>query len=224
MTGDSISFADYIEGKDLIDGGSGGSVDLGGVMQDYVSPRVRAELDLEYIRDLCEADLAKLNDPLPEKPTVIPTVKRLQAAHHHVARLMTTGQSYGEISAQTGYTISTISALERNPAFQELLAHYSSMAEMVHADVLEQTKSVGLAAIGELQRRFDENPEKFSDSQLTEIADKFIVKPYVAGQTALASVNTLKAGAEIAIKFVGTGGDKGNDIIDAEIISETKGE
>lgn len=49
-------------------------------------------------------------------------LKRLRDPHHRVARLFAAGLRIGEIVERTGYSYQRISTLQRDPAFQELIA------------------------------------------------------------------------------------------------------
>lgn len=51
-------------------------------------------------------------------------VQRLRDPHHRVARLIAAGLRYEEIAERTGYSYARVSTLQRDPAFQELVARY----------------------------------------------------------------------------------------------------
>jgi hypothetical protein len=75
-------------------------------------------LDLEIVgevRDLTEADTS-VNAPV--------SLKRLRDSHHAVARLLAKGLTPAQVSLQTGYALSRISVLQRDPTFRELMTFY----------------------------------------------------------------------------------------------------
>jgi len=129
-----------------------------------------APLTMEYVRDLTEADLpAILNPPaLGSKPQAL---ARVRARHHLLAQLLCRGVSQTEAGLITGYGNSTVSILLADPAFKELMAHYSSIKDMVFLDVQERLAQLGGAAIEEIQHRLDEEPEKIGIAELRKIME-----------------------------------------------------
>lgn len=128
------------------------------------------QVAMEYVRDLTEADLpALLNPPtLGSKPQPL---ARIRARHHLLAQLLCRGVSHTEAGLITGYGNSTVSILLTDPAFKELMAHYSSIKDMVFLDVQERLAQLGGAAIEEIQHRLDEEPEKIGIAELRKIME-----------------------------------------------------
>ncbi len=54
----------------------------------------------------------------------IPVVKQLRDRHHHMAKLIAMGLRPHEVAERGGYAISTVSLMQSDPAFQELVAMY----------------------------------------------------------------------------------------------------
>lgn len=175
---------------------------------------VARELDVVVVRELEAADLPALMSTDSGAVSIDPdgvSLSRVRSAHHMLAQLCAEGKSNIEIGAISGYNPAYISALRNDPAFKELLAHYSSIREKLFVDVLERMKFLGLSSIEELQQRLVEEPEKFTRQELMQMADMLLIKP-----AAVMAANSSRAAApSISIKFVGGPGGSG-PIIEAE--------
>lgn len=135
----------------------------------YVSARGRstAPLTAEVLGELTDEDIVLLEtSALGTEPT---TVKKIRDSHHWLARLLAEGKKDAEASAITGYSVSRISILKSDPAFQEVLQHYRDIREEVFVDVVERFKVLALDATGELQDRLSEEPDGFSNGQLLDV-------------------------------------------------------
>lgn len=121
------------------------------------------------VRELREADLALLE---VERATKAPEIKRLRQRHHSLARLLAAGLKDGEAAAILGYDPSRVSILKADPAFQQLLRHYTEMRDAEFADMHRRMADLGIEAIEELRERVAENPEDVSSALLLEIATK----------------------------------------------------
>jgi hypothetical protein len=73
--------------------------------------------------ELTEAELDALGW---EKPRLVPLapLARLRDSHHWLARSIASGKRYSEVAFECGYSVSRISILMADPAFQELVALY----------------------------------------------------------------------------------------------------
>lgn len=116
------------------------------------------------IRDATEEDFGT---PMAE---VDFSIKRIRATHHEVARLLAVGHKNVEVAAMTGYTPQTVSNLQNNPMFQELLAVYQSRRDDQVFSIARKLDSVAGLALEELADRLENTPEEFTPSQLREIA------------------------------------------------------
>lgn len=93
-----------------------------------------------------------------------PQIKALRDSHHSVARLLARGLPPAEVSHITGYALSRISSLQRDPTFGELLQHYryetrdarrdiealylgiaTDFAQHAHDRLLDEPESVSVA-------------------------------------------------------------------------------
>lgn len=98
-------------------------------------------------------------------------LKKLRAKHHSVARLMAMGMSQRMVAGLTGYTEGYLSILLDTPAMTELCAIYQSQLTAGHELIAERLRTVGDAALQELEARL-ENKEaraKMDVHELTSI-------------------------------------------------------
>lgn len=101
----------------------------------------------------------------------------IRSAHHLLAQLCAEGKSNIEIGLITGHSPNYVSRLRNyDPAFRELLTHYTEVREKVFVDVLERMKSLGVASLEELQARIEADPSKFPNGQLLAIAESMLGK------------------------------------------------
>lgn len=129
--------------------------------------RPPSQVEHSYIRDLEPADIVEIAQAPSQ--TIVP-LKTLRAAHHNIARLLAAGESVVVVSRITGRTVARIWQLKQDPAFQELIAYYSSQVEEVFTDTLEQMKDVGATALDVIQERLEESPDQIPTKDLTAIA------------------------------------------------------
>jgi len=109
-----------------------------------------------------------------EKPKHMDNVSvvRVKAAHHRIAQLCATGASNIDVGVACGYTPQYISNLRTtNPAFIELVAHYTRAAEAEMLDLRAKQARLGELAVDELTDRLAEGPEKFSIRDLLDVVE-----------------------------------------------------
>lgn len=126
--------------------------------------------DLEYLRDLTPADLALLVEGA-RAPSAPQSVAKIRHSHHNLARLIVSGVRPTEAAYVTGYSAEYISALQTDPAFCELLAHYGEMAAVQYVDVHARLSILGMDTIEELAERLRVNPAGFTVAQLLAMAE-----------------------------------------------------
>lgn len=150
-------------------------------LEDMTFPRPRGNrpepLAIEVLRVLELKDLQALGTSVVAVPQ---RLLQIRQPHHQLARTLCEGKEIVEASLITGYAPGTISQLLNDPAFQELMCYYGTQREQVFVDTLERLKSLGLTSHEELQRRLDEAPEKFTNTQLMELVEMALLKPEVA--------------------------------------------
>lgn len=124
-----------------------------------------------YIRDLTAEDIASLSKRAAYGSQPGQLIQKLRAPHHTLARLVAEGKKHPECSVITGYTVEYIVMLERDPAFQELVAYYRDNVSAVYMNVHERLANVGAMALEIIQERMSD-PDKvktMTTGQLREI-------------------------------------------------------
>lgn len=149
------------------------------------------------VRELNQGDLADILAP-PEVGAQTPTVIELRHSHHTIARLLADGTKQVEISAITGYSQSRISILKGDPAFQELVAYYTTQKEAIYLDVHQRLGTLAITAVDELQRRLDEEPHKVSSRETREIAEMALDRSLTKGTGASRG----PGGMSLTVQFV----------------------
>lgn len=71
---------------------------------------------------------------LPSSPV---RIKALRDAHHGIARLFAAGMSLREIADETGYSVSRLSLLRKDPQMQDLIAKKQAMQDEAYTDATE---------------------------------------------------------------------------------------
>jgi hypothetical protein len=106
---------------------------------------------------------------------------RIKASHHRIARLCATGASNIEVAQACGYTPQYISnLLTANPAFKELVAHYSRLDEAELLDLRAKQARLGELAVDELTDRIADKPDLFSIRELIDVVESSVNKPRLA--------------------------------------------
>lgn len=130
--------------------------------------RTMSPLELEIISSISEEDLLNRSEGALVSSEA-PTLSRIRGIHHEIARLLASGLKPADVSAATGYSLSRISILQKDPSFRELLSFYEKKSDEVFVDVRKRMAVLGLDAASELADRLENKPETLSNSQLIEI-------------------------------------------------------
>lgn len=162
-------------------------------------------LTIEVVRELTDEDLPGLTSRLPVGASAH-KLHQIRHSHHLLARCLANGHSIAEASLITGYGPTYISSLKNDPAFDELVSHYETNKELVMVDVMERLRALGLNTVEELQRRLDEDPDKFKNRELMELAEMALVKTRQPGVGGSGQAGSGPAGAvppvSIEVNFV----------------------
>lgn len=121
---------------------------------------------VDYSRDLTSADMAALALP---RGVVQPSLKRIHASHHAVARCMAQGMRLNQIALITGYSYVRVQSLQNDPAFRALIADYEAEARVLNADMHERMKQMGLDALELLHERMQDKPEELSTPLVLDV-------------------------------------------------------
>lgn len=98
-----------------------------------------------------------------------PTIKQIRHTHHRLAQLLAGGMDETRAATMCNYSVSRVSILKSDPAFIELMAYYKSNVDAAFTDFVETAAALGQDALQEIQRRLDEAPESFTNSQMLEL-------------------------------------------------------
>lgn len=130
--------------------------------------RASVPTQVEFVRELGLADLALLQADRGIKPT---SLKRITDSHHAVARALASGLRPGAVASVTGYSLSRISILQSDPAFNELLEFYKQEVNSAYGDLAQRMSLLALDADSELRRRLEEEPETFEAKDLIRLLE-----------------------------------------------------
>lgn len=117
---------------------------------------------------LAEAAETLESNPVPLLPTTESQFYRIRGTHHRLAQLVAMGAKDVDAGRVTGFSPAYITNLKKSPAFQELISHYSTVAEEVFVDFVERAKDLSIDMMDRLREMLEESPEKFSPRTLVE--------------------------------------------------------
>lgn len=92
----------------------------------------------------------------------------IRARHHRIAQLLAAGMKPITVARIVGYTPGFVANLQRSPAFQELLAHYTAEVHDQFTDFVQSAAEFSAEVLDELRDRLQENPKQFTVNQLLE--------------------------------------------------------
>lgn len=108
--------------------------------------------------------------PQPGPSQSVSPIQRLRTSHHMLAKLIAEGRKGQEISLITGYSVTYISNIQKDPSFADLVGYYKSQLGEVYLNVHQRLSALGMDIVDELQTRLNESPDDFSLKDLEEIA------------------------------------------------------
>lgn len=172
----------------------------------------------ELLRELEEADVVKLGERA--ESVEAEDIKRLSNRHHALAKELAQGTPPGEAATLHDYTPSRVSVLQSSPAFKNLIQHYKKGLDRKYIDFHEVMSEVSLDAVSELRDRLENQPEDFTNRELTDLtktlADRTGFGPtkHVTADVTV-SMNDKLNKARIRARAAALG-----EIEDAQIVSE----
>ena len=110
-----------------------------------------------------------------------PSAVDIRASHHRVAAMLATDYKVADIIRRTGFSRRTIDLLTKNPAFQDLIAHYTSLREERMGDIQSRVETTACRLLDELDSRMDD-PEKRDKVPFHLLADATMKMLDRAGQ------------------------------------------
>ena len=157
----------------------------------------------EILGPLTPEDLLE-REVQPEGQSTAPPLQRVRANHHNLAKLLASGMPEGEAAIVCGYSISRVSILKADPAFQELLHFYAAKKDALFQDVMGMVSGLAVDAILEVRERLESDPGRVSTKDLLELLntslDRLGYKPaerHVHVHTST-TIDALRAAAEAA--------------------------
>lgn len=129
--------------------------------------KLPTHVTFEYVRDLVPTDLVRMGEE--ELGVQAPMLVRLKHRHHSLARALAEGLKPSEAAAVTGYAISRVSILQNDPAFAELVSFYIAQVNEKFTNAIGKRAELHESVVDELQARLDDQPEKFTNKDLTGI-------------------------------------------------------
>ena len=127
------------------------------------------ELFLQYVRDISLEDLQTIL--VTELGSEHRPLQRIRQVHHSIAMLLAQGKEEVDVSRITGRSPANIRMLKQDPAFQNLLRHYTQMGVQAMADVFQQLSDTGQAALAALQEKLEEDPDSIPDNLKIKIVE-----------------------------------------------------
>lgn len=161
--------------------------------------RKAQDIPFTVLRVLTEADLPALLNPA-SIPGPQQTTLQIRTSHHQLARLIATGVPVSEISLVTGYAPSTITKLQHNPAFEELVDYYTRQKEQMFASVWDRMRTLQLNTLEELQARLEDEPEKWTKRELMELFAMLQAKQAQNGPNSSVNVNGQGSGVGVKVE------------------------
>jgi len=138
-------------------------------LEAMIADEPRGPFFAHYSRDIVEDDLI-LGEALPKRaPEGAAKLKKIRSSHHEAARLVALGKEPSEIALITGYTPVRICQLKNDPAFQELVAHYSGQVEELYVDVHRRLAGFTNDAMEVLHERLLDAPDKMQTRDLKDL-------------------------------------------------------
>lgn len=128
--------------------------------------RAAKAVSAEIERELGLDDVAAL---LEEKGVQAPQIKEFRERHHALARLIAEGRKPGEAALLCRYSQSRMSVLLADPAFMELVQHYTVLVNGSFVDFQQKLSELALDAAAILQSRMEDSPEDLSDALVLQI-------------------------------------------------------
>lgn len=163
--------------------------------------RPLAEQDLGVLLNPDAAVVAKSTfDAEPAGPSG--QLRRMRHTHHFLAMLLANGSPTIEASLRTGYAPGTISSLQKDPTFQELVVYYRSQQGELFAEVVKRAASLGLGFVDELQQRLEDNPESFTNKDILSALEKLLDRTILPSKAAGGQAPAPQAPINFHIEFV----------------------
>lgn len=131
--------------------------------------RPRKLLDYEVVREMTDEDVERLSAPERQTTNKDVSVKKINARHRAAARAIASGESLKDAAISANLTPERVHYLTKMPAFQELVAYYTTERDIIHSDYQAKLAQVGEMALDEIGDRLEHAPEDFKNRELLDI-------------------------------------------------------
>lgn len=122
---------------------------------------------LAEFRPLTQADLDRMSSE--GRGDAAQEITVLRHRHHALARALAAGMTDAEAGVAAGYSASRVSVLKRSDALKHLIAIYERDISADYSALAEKLVGLSYDAMMELARRFEDEPEAFSNNELKEL-------------------------------------------------------
>lgn len=170
-----------------------GTMDLGLDIDLRTRGRAARPITAEVVRELVPEDLVNLTE---ERGVKAPPISRIRDSHHALARAIASGLKPHEVAHATGYSLSRVSILSKDPAILDLIAAYreelgrETMETMI--DLRNRHNLLHADAVQILHERMIEREgteDEFSDKVLLEVVEMAADRNGFAPQKQATNVN-----------------------------------
>jgi hypothetical protein len=158
-------------------------------LMEHGAPKANAkpsDLQMAVLRELDAGDARDILDP---PSGAVPSVVKIRARHHTIARLVAEGRRANEVAAIVGCGASHVHTLNADPAFQDLVEHYRTQVTEIYLGAHVKLAHLADQAVGELQERLEAAPKTFGNRELKEIAEMALDRTGFAPKGASGGVN-----------------------------------
>jgi hypothetical protein len=163
----------------------------------------------EVLREVTEADLPLLRDELREHNWAklragqgVGALTALRQGHQALAQSLAAGMSPEEAAWATGRSVQGVRSLLSDPAFEELLAYYRENQRERDFNAFERLVTLGGTAMGILQERLEESPDKFSNNELRTLMEASMDRSAAPARGAGSGQGGTHGAVSVNIRFV----------------------
>lgn len=121
------------------------------------------EASFDSVGELSREDLAVLQKPRERLPAAI----RFRDSHHRIARLFASGMTLAQVHERCGYSMTRLSVLRNDPAFDELVAEYRKDVNESWKENIDEYYGLRVANMVEAELQIEEQFARARDEGTT---------------------------------------------------------
>lgn len=121
--------------------------------------RIAKPMEIVSIRGLTRDDLTCLREPRARTG-----VARFRDPHHRLARMLASGLRQHEVVARSGYSLTRVSSIMADPAFQELVAKYREKVNEAFVDGVEDFYEIATTNMLKAERQIAEKLDEADET------------------------------------------------------------